>query len=71
MKDKTGNSNIETNHSRVTGVSKRPSEEKDWTGGKALRIQARRSSGRLHMGAEIPIEDLPDIMKGLAQLLVG
>jgi hypothetical protein len=71
MKDKTGNSYIETPHTRVTLVNKRPSSDKDWTGGSAIRIQARQGSGRLHMGSEIPIEDIPDILKGLATLLIG
>ena len=71
MKDKTGNNYIETPHTRVTMVKKRPSKDKDWTGVTTLRIQARQSSGRLHMGSEIPLEDIPDILKGLAELLIG
>lgn len=71
MKDKTGNNYIETPHTRVTLVKNRPSRDKDWTGGATLRIQARQGSGRLHMGSEIPIEDIPDILKDLAELLIG
>lgn len=71
MKDSTGNSYIETPHTRITLVKIRPSGDKDWTGGDTLRIQARKGSGGLHMGSEIPIEDVPEILGGLAKLLIG
>jgi hypothetical protein len=71
MKDSTGNNFIETDHSRVTLVVNRPSSKKDWTGGPTIRIQARQGSGRLHMGAEIPLDDVPDILKGLTSLLIA
>jgi hypothetical protein len=61
---------IETCHTRVTLVLKRPNQDKDWTGGTTLRFQAKRGNGGLHMGAEIPLEDIPDIMAGLASLLI-
>lgn len=71
MKDKTGNNYIETDHTRVTMVVKRPSGDKDWAGGRTIRFQARRGDGGLHMGCEIPVEDIPDILRGLAELLIG
>lgn len=71
MKDKSGNTYIQTSHSRVTLVRNRPSLDKDWTGNATLRIQAIQASGKLHMGAEIPIEDLPDFLKGIGELLIS
>ena len=71
MKDKSGNIYIQTAHSRVTLVRNRPSQDKDWTGNDTLRIQALQASGKLHMGAEIPIEDLPDFLKGIGELLIS
>lgn len=71
MKDKSGNIYIQTAHSRVTLVRNRPSQDKDWTGNATIRIQAIQASGKLHRGAEIPIEDLPDFLKGIGELLIS
>jgi hypothetical protein len=71
MKDRTGNQYIESDNTRVTLVKNRPSNDKDWTGGSTVRIQAKRGSGGLHMGCEVPLEDMPTILKGIAELLIA
>lgn len=71
QKDKSANSYIESDHTRVTLVYNRPNAGKDWSGGTTLRIQAKRGDGSLHMGAEIPLEDIKEVAAGLVALLAG
>ena len=68
-KDKTGNSYIETSNSRITLVVNRPASGRDWSGGNTVRVQAKRGDGSLHMGAELPVEDLPEVLAGIMVLV--
>lgn len=69
MTDSKGNEYVNVNNARITIVKNRASK-KDWAGAPVLRIQAYRQ-GRLHMGAEIPLEsdkDVMDIVRGILEL---
>lgn len=49
--DSSGNDYVEVANVRVTKVPE------TWSGDPGLRIQAKKSAGGLHRGAEIPIPD--------------
>ncbi len=67
--DRTGKQIVEVStgnggHLRITKVPA------GWTGGETLRFQIREVNGRVWRGPEIPITAGPDVVRGIAELLM-
>jgi hypothetical protein len=70
--DRNGQSFITVGPVRVTYVKAAKRRSKDWAGKDVIRIQAHvggMPSGRLHKGAEIPVDGPADILNLIQAVL--